>query len=307
MGHGHGHGHGAARAADRRRLRIVLAVTATVMVVEVIGAFVTGSLALLADAGHMATDAAAVVLALGALFVAGLPGGKRSTFGYHRAEILAALVNAVVLLVVCGYLAWAAIPRLLDPAHVDGGAMVAFALVGLIANGVSLTVLGRADGESLNMRGALNEVLADLLGSVLAVLSGVAILVADWHRADPIASLLIAAMILPRSVALLRDAAVVLLEIAPAGLDLDDVEQHVLGVPGVVDVHDLHAWTITSGLPSLSAHVTVTDEALAARGVGAVLDDLCACVAEHFGVRHATFQVEPVSHRSHEDLGEVHT
>lgn len=306
MGHGHGHGHSAARAADRRRLRLVLVVTATVMVVEVVGAVVTGSLALLADAGHMATDAAAVALALGASYVARLPGGRRSTFGYHRAEILAALVNAVVLLVVCGYLAWAAVPRLLDPAEVEGGPMVAFALVGLAANGISMAVLSRADGESLNMRGAANEVLADLLGSVLAVAAGLAVLLGGWQRADPIASLLIAVMILPRSLVLLRDAAVVLLEIAPAGLDLEDVVRHLRAVPGVVDVHDLHAWTITSGLPSLSAHVSVTDEALAARGVGAVLDDLCVCVAEHFGVRHATFQVEPVSHRSHEDLGEVH-
>jgi cobalt-zinc-cadmium efflux system protein len=149
-------------------------------------------------------------------------------------------------------------------------------------------------------------VLADLLGSVLAVLAGVVIWVWDWHRADPIASLVIAAMILPRALLLMKDAAIVLLEIAPAGLDLDDVRRHLCGVPGVVDVHDLHAWTITSGIPSLSAHVTVTDEALAGRGVGPILDDLCQCVAEHFDVRHATFQVEPLSHEAHEDLGEMH-
>lgn len=308
MGHGHGHGHGhdSARAADRRRLRVVLAVTATVMVVEIVGALLTDSLALLADAGHMATDAAAVALALGASYVARLPGGRRSTFGYHRAEILAALVNAVVLLVVCGYLAWAAIPRLIDPTEVDGGGMVLFALVGLAANGVSMAVLTRADGDSLNMRGAINEVFADLLGSVLAVVAGLAVLLAGWQRADPIASLVIAVMILPRSISLLRDAAVVLLEIAPAGLDLDTVVEHLMGVPGVLEVHDLHAWTITSGLPSLSAHITVTDEALTTRGVGAVIDDLAECAADHFGVRHTTFQVEPLSHRTHEDLGEVH-
>lgn len=309
MGHGHGHGHGGhagGRAADRRRLRVVLAVSATVMVLEVVGALLTGSLALLADAGHLATDAAAVALALAASYVASLPAGRRSTFGYHRAEILAALANAVVLLVVCGYLAYAAVPRLLHPTPVEAGTMIWFALVGLAANAASLLVLARADGTSLNMRGALNEVVADLLGSVLAVLSAVLILLFDWQRADAVASLLIAAMILPRSFALLRDAGAVLLEVAPAGLDLDDVERHLAGVEGVLEVHDLHAWTITSGLPSLSAHVTVTDEALAARGVGAVLDDLCHCVAEHFDVRHATFQVEPASHRAHEDLGEVH-
>jgi cobalt-zinc-cadmium efflux system protein len=306
MGHGHDHGHAAGRAADRSRLRIVLAVTLTVMVVEVVGAVVTGSLALLADAGHMATDAAAVVLALGASYVATLRGGPRSTFGLHRAEILAAMVNALVLLVVCGYLAWAGLSRLADPTPVDAGPMVAFALVGLVANAVSLVILNRSDTGSLNLRGAANEVLADLVGSVLAVAAGVAILLWGWERADPIASLVIAVLILPRSVVLLKESAAVLLEIAPAGMDLDDVRRHLLEMPGVVDVHDLHAWTITSGMPSLSAHVTVTEEALAAHGVGGLLDQLAQCSAEHFDVRHSTFQVEPVTHQSHEDLGEVH-
>jgi cobalt-zinc-cadmium efflux system protein len=303
---GHGHGHAAGRAADRARLRWVLAVTGSVLVIELVGAWLSGSLALLADAGHMATDAGAVILALGASYVAGLPGGPRSTFGYHRAEVLAALINALVLLGVCVYLGYAGIARLSDPAHVDAGELVFFASFGLVANAVSVVILNRSDTGSLNLRGAANEVLADLLGSVLAVLAGVVIWVWDWHRADPIASLVIAAMILPRAVLLMKDAAVVLLEIAPAGLDLDDVRRHLGGVPGVVDVHDLHAWTITSGIPSLSAHVTVTDEALAARGVGRILDDLGACVSAHFDVRHATFQVEPLSHEAHEDLGELH-
>jgi cobalt-zinc-cadmium efflux system protein len=307
MGHGHDHGgHAAGRAADRSRLRLVLVVTLTVMVVEVVGALVTGSLALLADAGHMATDAAAVVLALGASYVATLRGGPRSTFGLHRADILAAMVNALVLLVVCGYLAWAGISRLADPTDVDAGPMVAFALVGLAANAVSLAILNRSDTGSLNLRGAANEVLADLVGSILAVAAGLTILFWDWERADPLASLVIAALILPRSVILLKESAAVLLEIAPAGMDLDDVRRHLLEMPGVVDVHDLHAWTITSGMPSLSAHVTVTEEALAEHGVGGMLDRLSHCTAEHFDVRHSTFQVEPETHRDHEDLGEVH-
>jgi cobalt-zinc-cadmium efflux system protein len=306
MGHGHDHGHAAGRAEDRARLRLVLGVTVVVMVLEVVGAFVTGSLALLADAGHMATDAAAVVLALGASYVASLRGGPRSTFGLHRAEILAAMVNALVLLVVCGYLAYAGISRLADPTHVDAGAMVAFAAVGLLANAVSLGILNRSDTGSLNLRGAANEVLADLVGSILAVLAGVVILVWDWHRADPLASLVIAVLILPRSVILLKESASVLLEIAPAGMDLDDVRRHLLEMPGVVDVHDLHAWTITSGMPSLSAHVTVTQEALEEHGVGGILDRLADCTAEHFDVRHSTFQVEPLTHQDHEDLGEVH-
>lgn len=302
---GHDHGHAAGRAEDRGRLRIVLAVTVSVMVLEVVGWLVTGSLALLADAGHMATDAAAVVLALGASYVATLSGGPRSTFGLHRAEVLAALINSVVLLVVCGYLIYAGIVRLSSPEHVDAGPMVVFAAVGLVANAISLSVLRRGTG-GLNMRGALNEVVADLLGSLLAVVAGIVIWTTGFTRADPIATLLIAVLILPRAFALARDATIVLLEIAPRGLDLDEVRTHLLRVPGVTDVHDLHAWTITSGIPSLSAHVTVTDACLAERGVGETLDELSRCVAEHFEVHHATFQVEPVSHRAHEDLGEVH-
>jgi len=284
----------------------VLAITGSVLAVELVGAYLTGSLALLADAGHMATDAGAVVLALGASYVAGLPGGPRSTFGYHRAEILAAMLNALVLLAVCAYIGYAGITRLGNPTEIDAAPMVAFAAFGLLANAVSLVVLNRSDTGSLNLRGAANEVLADLLGSVLAVAAGVVIWTTGWDRADAVASLVIAALILPRSLVLLRDSAVILLEIAPAGLDLADVRRHLVEVPGVVDVHDLHAWTITSGMPSLSAHVTVTDEALADRGVGRILDQLGECVSAHFEVRHATFQVEPLSHEAHEDLGEVH-
>lgn len=303
---GHDHGHAAGRAGDRRRLRFVLAVTLSVMVVELVGAWLAGSLALLADAGHMATDVAALVLALGASYVATLPGGPRSTFGYHRAEILAALLNALVLLVVCGYLLYAGLGRLTHPSDVEAGPMIAFAAVGLVANGVSMLVLARSETGSLNLRGAATEVLGDLLGSLLAVVAGVVILTTGWLQADAVASLAIAVLILPRSLVLLRDSAAVLLEIAPTDLDLDEVQAHLRAMPGVVDVHDLHAWTITSGIPSLSAHVTVTDEALAEHGVGGILDRLCHCTVEDFGVRHATFQVEPVTHRQHEDLGEAH-
>ena len=306
MGAGHDHGHAAGRAEDRGRLRLVLWITLAVLVVELVGAGVAGSLALLADAGHLATDAAALLLALGASYVATIPGGPRSTFGYHRAEILAAMANAVVLLVVCGYLAYAGLARLSDPEPVRAGPLMAFAAIGLVANGVSLLVLRGSETGSLNLRGAATEVLADLLGSGLALAAGIVIWFTGWDRADPIASLLIAAMILPRSLSLLKDSAVVLLEIAPAGLDLEEVRRHLVEVPGVVDVHDLHAWTITSGMPSLSAHVTVTDDDLGERGVGGILDELSGCAAEHFEVRHATFQVEPESHREHEDLGQAH-
>ena len=303
---GHDHSHATGRAADRARLRLVLAITAVVLVVELVGAWVAGSLALLADAGHMATDLSAIVLALGASYVATRPAGPRSTFGWHRAEILAALLNALVLLGVCGYLAYAGVARLIDPEPVRAGALMLFALAGFLANCISLAILTRSSTDSLNLRGVVTEVWADMVGSLLAVTAGVVISLTGFQRADPIASLVIAAMILPRSFVLLRDSAAVLLEIAPRELDLDDVRRHLSEVPGVVDVHDLHAWTITSGLPSLSAHVTVTDETLETVGVGGVLDQLCECTREHFAIQHATFQVEPVTHQEHEDLGETH-
>jgi cobalt-zinc-cadmium efflux system protein len=307
MGHDHSprHSHAAGRAGDRRRLHGVLAVTGTVLVVELVGAWVAGSLALLADAGHMATDAAGIVLALGASYLATRPATPRSTFGWHRVEILAALVNSLLLLGVCAYLAIAGVRRLRDPSAVDPEALVLFALVGLAANAVSAVILARADDQSLNMRGARLEVLSDLVGSVLAVLAGVVIWTTGWDRADAVASLVIAGLIIPRAWSLLRDSTAILLERTPPGVDLDDVRRHLEELDGVVDVHDLHAWVITSGLPSLSAHVGVTDLVLAERGVGPILDDLSQCVAEHFDIQHATFQVEPARHREHEDLGET--
>lgn len=311
MGHGHGHGHGGGghgegRRADRRRLKIVLGVTGSIMVLQAVGGVLTGSLALLADSAHMAMDAGGVLLALGASYVATRPAGERSTFGYHRAEVLAALVNAVVLLGLGGVLLWAGITRLGDPGEVDAGPMILFALTGLVANAVSMVVLSRSDTGSLNLRGAAMEVLADLFGSVFAIVAGVVILLTGWNQADAVASLLIAVLIVPRAFSLARDALRVLLEVAPDGLDLAEVTRHIRAMDGVVDVHDLHAWTITSGLPSLSAHVTVTDEALDRHGVGGMLDRISHCVADHFEIRHATFQVEPETHRAHEDLGEAH-
>jgi cobalt-zinc-cadmium efflux system protein len=306
MGVGHGHGHAEGRQSDRSRLRLVLLVTATVAGVELVGAWVSGSLALLADAGHMAIDAAAVGLALSASLVATLPATPRRTFGFHRAEILAALVNAVVLLGLCGFLAVEGVRRLLDPGEVAPVPMLGFAAVGLMTNLVALLLLRERRDASLNMKGAYLEVLSDLLGSVLVVVAALLVLATGQTWADPLASLVIAALILPRSAVLLRDTVGVLLESTPAGLDLEDVRAHLAEVPGVVDVHDLHAWTITSGIPVLSAHVAVDDAVLADRGVGPLLDEFGACVAEHFDVEHATFQVEPAGHSEHEDLGPAH-
>ncbi|MDQ6642032.1 MAG: cation diffusion facilitator family transporter [Actinomycetota bacterium] len=306
MGAGHGHGHAEGRAEDRRRLWLVVAVTALVMVVEVVGAVLSGSLALLADAGHMLTDVAAILLAIGASYVATRPANEKRTFGYHRAEILAALVNGVVLLAVCTYLAYAGVRRLAAPPDVRAGQMLGFAVIGLAANTVSLALLASRRRQSLNVRAAFLEVLADAFGSGIAIVAALVILASGWQRADPIASLLIAALIVPRAVSLLRDTGSVLFESTPTGLDVNQMREHLLAMDGVTDVHDLHAWTITSGMPSLSAHVTVTDACLERRGVGAVLDQLALCAREDFGVEHATFQVEPQSHREHEDLGSPH-
>jgi cobalt-zinc-cadmium efflux system protein len=303
---GHGHGHAAGRAVDRSRLRLVLAVTLTVLVAELVGAWWSGSLALLADASHMATDAGAVTLALAASYVASRPVSARRSFGWHRAEILAALVNAVVLLAVCAFLVVEGVRRLADPPEVQAGPMLAFAVAGLLANAVSLGLLARRRGESLNMRGAYLEVLSDLFGSCAVVVAALAVLAFDLLRADPIATLLIAVLILPRAWSLAREAIDVLLEATPPGLEPDEIRDHLLDVPGVIDVHDLHVWTITSGMPSLSVHVTVEDETLAELGVGALLDRFSSCVAAHFEVDHTTFQLEPRSHRDHEHLGELH-
>jgi cobalt-zinc-cadmium efflux system protein len=301
-GHGHGHGHGASRAEDRSRLRLVLALT----LAELVGAWWSGSLALLADAGHMATDAGAVTLALAASYVAGRPATDRRTFGLHRAEILAALLNAVVLLGVCAYLLVEGVRRLAAPPDVAAGPMLVFAVVGLVANVVSMALLVHRKDQSLNMRGAYLEVLGDALGSVAVVVAALVVLTTGFLRADPVATLVIAAVILPRAVSLAREAVHVLLEGTPRGLDPEEIRSHLLEVQGVVDVHDLHVWTITSGLPSLSVHVTVDDGTLDRVGVGAMLDRFSECVAAHFEVEHTTFQVEPATHREHEHLGEHH-
>ena len=306
MGHGHGHGHAAGRAVDRSRLRRVLALTLAALVAQLVGAWWSGSLALLADAGHMATDAGAVLLALAAGYMATRPATDRRTFGWHRAEVLAALANAVVLLVVGGYLLVEGVRRLKDPPAVEPGPMLWFALLGLAANAVSLALLHERRGESLNVRGAYLEVLSDLLGSVAVVVAAVAVLVTDAYWPDPVATLLIALVIVPRALLLAKEAAEVLLEATPSHVDPEELRRHLVEVPGVVDVHDLHVWTITSGLHSMSVHVSVSDDTLAREGVGRLLDRFSSCVSSHFDIEHTTFQIEPVAHRDHEDLGEPH-
>jgi cobalt-zinc-cadmium efflux system protein len=300
MGHGHSHAPVTAAGGQRRRLALVLGLTVAVLVAEVVGAVVSGSLALLADAGHMTTDAAGIALALGAVTLAQRPARGRRTFGWQRVEILAAVANGLLLVAVAVFVLVEAIRRIGDPPEVESGPMLVIAGVGLVVNLVSLAVLHRGRAQSLNVRGAYLEVLADALGSVAVIVAGLVILTTGWTPADTVASIVIGCLVLPRALHLLRDALDVLLEAAPRGVDMGQVREHILEVDGVLDVHDLHAWTITSGLPVLSAHVVVTEDALAAGHGGRVLDALCECLGEHFDVEHCTFQIEAESHAGHE-------
>jgi cobalt-zinc-cadmium efflux system protein len=298
-GHGHGHGGGTAAGAHRNRLALVLGITTTILIVEVIGGLVSGSLALLADAGHMLTDATGVALTLLAIWVAQRPPSSRRTFGFQRAEVLAALVNAVLLLGVGGFVVVEGIRRLIEPPEVGTTAMIVFGLIGMVANAISLLILSRAQSESIGIRGAFLEVMSDALGSAAVVVAAIVIALTGWERADAIASLGIGLLIVPRTLKLLKEAVEVLLEATPKGVDLDDVRKHLCETPGVLEVHDLHAWTITSGAPVLSAHIVVADERLEC-GSGTVLDALQRCVAGHFDVEHSTFQLEVVGHADHE-------
>jgi cobalt-zinc-cadmium efflux system protein len=300
MGRGHTHDPGIAGAGQRRRLVVVLVLTLAVMAAEIVGALVSGSLALLADAGHMGTDAAGIALALGAVTLARRPARGRRTFGWQRVEILAAVANGLLLLGVAGYVLVEAVRRIGHPPQIDSGLVLVVAAIGLAVNLAALAVLHRARGASLNVRGAYLEVLADALGSVAVIVAAVVIATTGWTAADVIASLVIGCLVLPRAWALLREAMDVLLEAAPRGISLDEVRAHMLRVDGVLGVHDLHAWTITSGLPVLSAHVVVTDEALASGHGGRVLDALCECLGEHFDMAHCTFQLEAAAHAGHE-------
>jgi cation diffusion facilitator family transporter len=300
MGHGHDHGGSTAAAAQRGRLAVVLVLTVAVLVAEVVGAALSGSLALLVDAGHMATDAVGIGLALGAVTLAQRPPRGRRTFGWQRLEILAAVANGVLLLGVCAFVVVEAVRRIGDPPDIGSGVMLAVAAVGLAVNLVGLMLLRSGRRESLPVRGAYLEVLGDALGSVAVVVAAAVIATTGWTPADTVASLVVGALVLPRAWQLLREALDVLLEAAPRGVDLDSVRRHMKQVDGVLDVHDLHAWTITSGMPVLSAHVVVTDEALQAGHGGRVLDALCACLGSHFDVEHCTFQLEGERHADHE-------
>ena len=295
-----GHDH-APQGTHRGKLAIAFGITATILVAELIGAWWTNSLALLVDAGHMLTDASGLLMALIAANLALRPPTPERTWGWRRSEVLAAGAQAAVLLGVGVYAFAEGVRRLATPPEVTAGGLLVFGIVGLVGNIVSMLVLSSGRGANLNMRAAFLEVVNDALGSVGVIVAAVLAGTLGWMRADAVAGMLIAALIIPRTLVLLRSSTRVLLESTPDGLDLAEVRRHLMEVEHVVEVHDLHASLIASDLPVLSAHVVIEDECFTSGHVLQILDQLQECAAEHFpvAVEHSTFQLEPARHRDH--------
>jgi len=299
---GHDHVHGALGAAPTHRLplAVVLAISSTILVVEVIGALISDSLALLADAGHMLTDVAGLSLALVAATLALRPATPERTWGYRRAEVLAAAAQSGLLLAVGIFILVEGVRRLINPPPVESGVMFAFAAVALIGNAVSIWVLTRIRRANLNTRAAFLEVVNDAFGALAVLVTAALITTLGWLRADAVTSIAIALLIMPRTLRLLRETVDVLLEATPRDVDLADVRGHVLAVPHVVAVHDLHASQVATDLPVVTAHVVVDDECFRDGHLPQLLDELQACLADHFDVAHSTFQFEPPGHGGHE-------
>lgn len=303
MGHDHGHGpglaHARAGARYRNRLAVAFGLIAVFFVVEVIGGFLTNSLALLSDAGHMLTDVIGLGMALAAIQLAsrfeatnGATSGSH-TFGLYRLEILAAFVNALLLFGVAIWVMVEAVRRLFDEPEVLGAEMLAVAVLGLVVNIVAFALLREGAKESLNVEGAYLEVLADTVGSVGVIIAGVLVQALGWTWADPLAAALIGLWILPRTWRLGRRAVRILLQAAPEGMDLEHLAGELGAIEGVIDVHDLHVWTLTSEMDAASAHLMTSDDT----DPHAVLDQARALLVERYGIAHGTFQVEPSTHR----------
>lgn len=290
------------QSVNRRRLATAFTVTVVILVAEIVGAWWTGSLALLVDAGHMLVDAGGLGMALVAANLAARPATAERTWGYRRAEVLAAAAQALVLFAVGIYALIEGIRRLSAPPEVPAGGLLIFGVVGLLGNVVAIVVLAGGRADNLNMRAAFLEVINDALGSVAVIVSAVVIATTSFERADALAAMFISLLIIPRTLVLLRESTDVLLEATPRGLDLQAVRGHILELEHVLDVHDLHASQIATGMPVLSAHVVLEDSCFHDGHAPRVLDQLQACVAEHFpvSVEHSTFQLEPAGHANHE-------
>ena len=287
-GHGHGHSHAVSPDADRRWLAIALAIIASFMAVEIVAGILASSLALLSDAAHMLTDAGAIGLALVAARLAARPPGGSFTFGLGRAEILSAQINGAVLLVLAGVIAWEAGQRLVDPVGVEGGIVIVVGVVGAMSNVAAAAALGRAERRSLNVDGAMAHVMTDLYASIAAAVSGVLIVLTGVDELDGVAALIVAGLMVSSGWRLLRDASRVLLEAAPQDVDPDVLGRTLAAHPGVVEVHDLHVWEVTSGFNAVAAHVVVApdDDCHARRR------ELQSLLGERFGIRHTTLQVD---------------
>jgi cobalt-zinc-cadmium efflux system protein len=298
--HGHGHEHGHAhehhREMGRKRLVAVLALTLAFMAVEFVGGWIANSLALMADAAHMLSDAAALGLSLFALTIARRPATPAKSYGYLRIEILAALANGVALVIIALAILWQAWVRLRAPQPVQGGLMMVVAVAGLIVNLIAARILHASSGHNLNVRAAYLHVLGDLLGSVGAIVAAGIILTTGWFPADPLISCVVALLILVGSWRLLRESVDILLEAVPRHIDLDALRRAIAGIPGVEEVHDLHVWTLTSGYLAMSGHALVRDPADYKR----VLTEVHTRMHDDFGISHVTMQVE---HRTLYTLG----
>lgn len=290
----------ASSGSERRLFSLALALIVAFMGFEVVAAALAGSLALLADAGHMLTDVGALAGALWASYLAARPTSDRFSFGLKRTEVLAAAVNGVTLLVVAVLVGVDAIGHLVAPRPVHGLALIVVAGVGVVVNLVAIRILARAGHSSMSVRGVTAHVVTDLYAFIATVLAGAVILASGFQRADSIASLVVVLLMLWAALGLLLASGRILLEGTPKSVDLDLVRRHLTALPDVLAVHELHAWTLTSDLPVLSAHVIVSDQCLSDGSAGRVIDRLQECLAGHFDVEHSTFQLEPATHADHE-------
>lgn len=302
LGHDHGHHHSHVTSdASGGYLTAALGLLVAFLVGELITAIVAHSLALFSDAGHMLTDAGAIAVALWAMRLAALPPSQRWTYGLKRAEILSAAANGITMLVVSGIVLVEAIRRLTDTdPQVAGVPVLVVAAIGCLVNVVVAWLISQANRSSLNVEGAFQHILTDLLGFVGTLIAGIVIVTTGWTKADAIASLFVVVLMVRASWGLLRDSGHILLEGAPGTVDLDAVRSHLLELDHVVDVHDIHAWSITSGLPTLSAHLVLDDSCFSDAHAPQLLDEVQSCLAHHFDVEHSTFQFEPASHLEHE-------
>jgi cobalt-zinc-cadmium efflux system protein len=295
----HDHHHPKGRDAEPYLVGALVLIVA-LMVAEVVAGLLAHSLALLADAGHMLTDAGALGLSIWAVRLAARPAEGSMTFGLKRAEILSALANGITLLAVAVVVAVESVIRLVHPSHVSGAAVVTLALVGVAVNLAATLLVGRADRRSLNLAGAFAHLVTDVWAFAATLVAGVVIVATGFERADAVASLCTVVLMVRAGRGLLRSSGRILLEGAPEGVDLAELRTHLLEVPHVHAVHDLHAWVVTSDLPAVSAHVVVQDDCFATGHAPQLLDQLQACLAGHFDVTHSTFQLEPQGHAAHE-------